>query len=50
MERPCSWIDRISIIKMGKKPKAIYRFSVLPIKIPMSFFTELENTIQKLIW
>ena len=50
IDKPCSWIARINIVKMTIKPKAIYRFNVIPIKLPMILFIKLEQKISQFVW
>ena len=47
---PCSWPGRINIVKMTVLLRAIYSFNAIRIKLPMAFFTELEQQVSQFVW
>ena len=47
---PCSWVGKINIVKMTILPNTSHRFNVIPIKLPIAFFTELQQRISQFIW
>ena len=49
-DSPCSWVGRVNIVKMTILPKGIYRFSAIPVNLPMAFFKELEQKSSQFIW
>ena len=50
IDSPCSWVGRINTVKMIILPNTVYRFNVIPIKLLMAFFTELEQKMSQFIW
>ena len=49
-DTPCSWVGRINPVKMTIVLNGIYRFNVVPIKLPMIFFTDLEQITSQFLW
>ena len=49
-EIPCSWVGRINIVKMTILPNTIYRFNVIPIKLPIAIFKGLKQKNSQFMW
>ena len=49
-EIPCSWVGRINIMRKTVLSNAVYRVNMIPIKLPVAFFTELEQKISQFTW
>lgn len=48
--QPISWIGRVNMLKMVILQKIMYKFQLLPIGIPQSFFKIIQNILTKYIW
>ena len=47
---PCTWIGRLDVVKMSVFPYLIYRFNAIPVKIPTSYFVNIDKLILKFMW
>ena len=47
---PCSWVGRTNTVKTTILSNAVYRFNVIPIKLPIELFTKLERKTSQFIW